>query len=195
MNISDRFDIHIFDSIPDHLVQDVDQLLEANESNNRIRDERHLSDYSKERFDNKKDRMKYIVTLDHQKVVGIIILLKREITFHGKRIVLGGIGGVGTKNEYRRQGIATAMLHRAKEQLEKAQCEIAFLCTDIHDPVMLKLYGSIGFVSLNRTHTYVGRSGKNYIADDAMIAPMHSQATCKEVLEDNRPFDIGMSTW
>ncbi len=197
-----KFDIKVFDLVPDYLIDQVDDLLEDNESNNRINDNRLLSNYSKERYSSKKDRIKYIVTLDKQsfpsdkqKVVGIVIVFKREIRFKDRLIQLGGIGGVGTKMEYRGKGIATNMLKVAKRLLEEVVCDVAYLDTDINDPVMLKLYGKIEFIILGRNHTYLGKSGKRYYENDGMIAPIKSQEIFSEIMDDNKPFNIGQGNW
>jgi ribosomal protein S18 acetylase RimI-like enzyme len=190
-----KVDIKVFDVIPDNLVNQVDQLLEENESNNRIENEESLDEWSKERFDNKKDRFKYIVAITNQRVVGIIILWKRTIQYHGKPIVIGGLGGVGVQKEHRGKGIVTNMLTLARETLDLSECDVAFLGTDIRDPQMLKIYGRIGFVPLNKAFTYIGKSGERYEDTTAgMIAPIHSQELFSEILKDKAPLNIGIGT-
>jgi ribosomal protein S18 acetylase RimI-like enzyme len=170
--------------------------LEENGSNNRIKDETASNEWSKERFVNKNDRFKYIVAIIDNKVVGIIILWKRAIQYHEKPIVVGGLGAVGVQKEYRGRGIATNMLTLARETINLSDCDVIFLGTDIHDPQMLKIYGRIGFVPLNKAFAYTGRSGKRYEdAESGMIAPIHSQELFNEILEDTEPFDIGIGTW
>src|SRR5688572_11836160 len=107
----DQFEFKVFDKVPEELVQQVDKLLEEDGSNNRIQNTQSLKEYSKERYCSEGDRFKYIIVLDKDKVIGIIIILKREISFKGEKIVVGGISGVGTKEEYRGRGIATKMLN------------------------------------------------------------------------------------
>jgi ribosomal protein S18 acetylase RimI-like enzyme len=196
MQNSEQIDIRVFDVISDDLISQVDQLLEQNGSNNRIKNEETLSAWSKERFDNRKDRFKYIVAITNQLVVGIIILWKRTIQYHGKPIVIGGMGGVGVQKEYRGKGIATNMLTLARETLDLSDCDVAFLGTDIHDPQMLKIYGRIGFVPLNKAFTYTGKSGERHEDPTAgMIAPIHSQELYNEILKDTEAFHIGTGTW
>ncbi|HSW48459.1 MAG TPA: GNAT family N-acetyltransferase [Candidatus Saccharimonadales bacterium] len=190
-----KIEIKILQTIPDSLVSQVDQLLKDNESNNRIQDETTLSGYSKERFDNKNDRWKYIVAINGEEVIGIIIIFKREIENNNKKISLGGLGGVGTKKEYRGMGIASGMLREASNILNKSGCDIAYLDTDINDLVLLKIYGKLGFVKLNKTHTYLGKSGKKYSANDGMIAPIGSKEVFDEILSDKNPFNLCGSNW
>jgi len=196
MQKSEAVEIKVFDMVPDILIAQVDQLLEKNGSNNRIKNEVSLSAWSKERFINKNDRFKYIVALIYNKVVGIIILWKRTIQYYGKPIIVGGLGGVGVQKEYRGRGIATSMLTHAKQTLDFSDSDVAFLGTDINDPQMLKIYGRIGFVPLKKAFTYIGKSGKHYKDPTAgMIAPIHSQKLYKEILKGVEPFHIGIGTW
>lgn len=190
-----KFDIKVFDSIPDQFVGQVDQLLENNGSNNRIQNDHSLSDYSKEHFSNKTDRLKYVVAFDRQTVIGIIILFKRKITYDGESIELGGIGGVGTKKEYRGKGIATQMLNLAKSTLEEEACDVAYLGTDINDPILLKIYGRLGFVLLPQQYTYLGKSGKRYFENNGLLAPIKSNEIFHKILKSSEAFDIGNGNW
>lgn len=81
----ESFSFKVFDQIPEDLIEQVDKLLEADESNNRIRKTDSLSEYSKERYFTPQDRFKYILALNKDEVIGIILLFKREIEFEGKR--------------------------------------------------------------------------------------------------------------
>jgi ribosomal protein S18 acetylase RimI-like enzyme len=191
-----QVDIQVVDVIPDNLVSQVDQLLEENGSNNRIGNEESLNAWSKERFNNRKDRFKYVVATIDDQIIGIIILWKRTTQFNGKQIVVGGIGGVGVQKEQRGKGIATKMLTLARETLDHSKCDVAFLGTDTSDPQMLKIYGRIGFVPLGKAFSYVGRSGKVYEdATSGMIAAIHSVEIRDEILKDKKVFDIGSGTW
>lgn len=194
--MKENLSIKVFEVIPDSLIYQVDRLLAENESNNRILNEELLSMWSKERFINQKDRYKYIVAMINQTVVGIIIVFKRTLPYKGKNIILGGLGGVGVQKEYRGRGIGTKMLAAAKKTLELSDCDVAFLGTDIQDPQMLKIYGRIGFVPLNRAFSYTGKSGEVYEDRTAgMIAPIHSQDLFNQILKEPRPFFIGVGTW
>lgn len=189
------FDFKVFDEIPEKLVEQVDRLLEADESNNRIKDTSTLSEYSKEHYCSAKDRFKYIVVLNSDQVVGIILFFKREIDFKGRKILVGGIGGVGTKTEYRGQGIATKMLSMVNRTLKEAGCVVGFLDTDFDNSMLIKIYSRIGFTALGRAFTYLGKSGKRHFSNEGMIAPINSQQIYDEVLKDKGPFDIGRGAW
>lgn len=198
MNMTDtrRVDIKVLDEVPENLIAQVDRLLEENDSNNRIKNEESLGAWSKERFPNQKDRYKYVVAIIDQEVVGTTIIFKRTLQYKGKPIILGGLGAVGVRKEYRGKGIGTQMLSMARKTLNDSDADIAFLGTDIQDPQMLKIYGRIGFVPLNRPFAYIGKSGKRYEDLTAgMIAPIHSQELFNQILKDTEPFYIGLGTW
>lgn len=192
----EQVDIKVFNVVPENLATQADQLLRENGSNNRIKDETSPSEWSRERFVNKKDRFKYIIALINAKVVGIIILWKRTIQYHEKPIVVGGLGGVGVQKKHRGKGIATNMLTLARETLNRSDCDIAFLGTNIDDSQLLKIFARIGFVPLKKTFSYIGRSGKLYKdPTSGMIAPIHSQELYNKILKDTEPFHIGIGTW
>lgn len=195
MKDSKLLSFKVFDRISENLIEQVDKLLEADGSNNRIKDTSSLSDYSKEHYCSADDQFKYIVVLNKDEVVGIILFFKREVNFKGQKILLGGIGGVGTKESYRGKGIATKMLSMAHGILKDAGCDIALLDTDLKDQMLVKIYNRIGFTVLGRAFTYLGKSGKRYFWDDGMIAPINSRQVFEEVLEDSEPFDIGRGAW
>jgi len=41
----------------------------------------------------------------------------------------------------------------------------------------------------------LGKSGKRYTEQDAMIAPVCSPEKFKAILSDSKPFDIGQGNW
>lgn len=148
---------------------------------------------SNEKFTFKEDIFKYVIAFLGEKPVGYIRLFRRNINLKGRKVVLGGIGGVCTDPQEQRKGIATKMLQVAVKKLKKANCDIAYLCTNI--PKLENLYGQVGFVPLSRPYTFVGKSGKKHIDDDGMIAPINSQKTFQEILEDTDPFDLEGMNW
>lgn len=195
MNDLQSIDIKVFDSVPDQYVTQIDSLLEEVQSNHRISDSKSLSENSQEMYDSKKDVFKYIIALDRDIVVGLIILFKREITFKGKKLLLGGFGGVGTKTEYRNRGIGSKMVELARKMLEESRCDVAHIDVDMDNPSVLRLYGRIGFIPLRRPFTFLGKSGRKYSADNSMLAPIHSKELFEAILNDHNPFDIYGGNW
>lgn len=148
-----------------------------------------------DKFCSHKDRFLFILATSNNKVLGQAILLKRPITYKNKLLFLGGIGGVHVLKKMRRQGIATLLLKEAVKQLHLVKCDLAYLCCDINDKNLINLYGQVGFVLLNKPHSYLGRSGKRYTDKDGMIAPIANPEVFQQILTDNTPFDIGTGNW
>jgi ribosomal protein S18 acetylase RimI-like enzyme len=92
-------------------------------------------------------------------------------------------------------GVATALLKRAMEELNAQKCDVAYLCTDIHNPAMVKLYTGVGFVPLNKSYIYVGRSGKRYTETDGMIAPLQSNEKFDLILNGKEILDLDTGNW
>ena len=133
----------------------------------------------------------YVVAYDGEEIIGCVNLLKRQITFENTTILLGGLGGVCVKQESRNKGIAKEMLTMAMEQLKKWNCDMAYLCTESAS----KLYEFFGFVNLNREKKTIGKSGKEYVSSDAMIASVCSKEKFDLVLHSHSIFDIQGGDW
>lgn len=188
-----RFEIQTFDALPRPLREQVDALLTACFTSSQQTDERRRE--SEDRFCSDGDIIKYVLALHEHTVVGVVIVLKRQIAFRGREVQLGGLGGVCTAPDQRRKGIASSLVAQAMGELRAAGCDIAYLCTDIEGQGTAKLYGRAGFVPLGRPHIYQGRSGKQYVDNDAMIAPITSPELFQQVLNAAEPFAIGNGNW
>ena len=135
----------------------------------------------------------YVIAHERKEIVGVINLLKRKINFKIKTMLLGGIGGVCTHGDWRRQGIASRLLQKSLEVLKQQECDIALLCTDVNK--LGKLYSQVGFAPLGRQYKATGLSGKIYLDDGGMIVPVNSQKLFNEVLNDKKTFDIQGQDW
>jgi|GEM_PF-3186459 len=76
-------------------------------------------------------------------IVGCIAAYRRDVRYKGREIVLGGYGGVCTREDMRGRGIGLALCRAAHRLLEQEGCDIAFLSADRE---LLKLYAKLGFV-------------------------------------------------
>jgi len=135
----------------------------------------------------------YVIAYEGKEIVGVINLLKRKINFKNKTIWLGGIGGVCTHADWRRQGIASKLLEKGLAELKQQGCYIALLCTDIKK--LSQLYGPVGFVPLGRDYRATGLSGKIYLDSGGMIAPVNSPEIFRQVLDDKEILDIQGQDW
>ena len=150
----------------------------------------------RDRFCSQGDVLKHVVALDDTaQVVGFARAYCRTVTWHGRAVVLGGLGDVCTDPVHRHRGIATTVAQAAMQELHAAGCDMAYLCAEVDDPGIVRLYGQVGFVPLRRPHSYFGESGALYTAVDGMIAPVRSPALFDNVLNDREPFHIGTGNW
>lgn len=135
----------------------------------------------------------WLLAFEDNQIIGRIMLHKRTIKFGDKDIILGGVGGVCTRRDKRRQGIATKMLGESMKILREWECDVGFLCADIEKNGLL--YTQVGFVPLNKPYTYYGRSGKLYEENYGMIAPINSQNLFEELLNSDQKFHLGEGNW
>lgn len=136
-----------------------------------------------------------VLALENNRVIGRAKVIKRDISYKGVKIVLGGLGGVCTLPEKRRKGVAALVVRIAFDELINQDCDIAYLCTDINNPYKVRLYNRVGFVSFGKPHQYQGKSGKIYIDHDAMIASVNSKSKFDLVMKGSEIFDIGHGNW
>ena len=137
----------------------------------------------------------HLLAIENNNVIGANSLFKREINYNGEKIILGGFGGLFTIREKRKKGVATILLKIGMEELKRLNCDIAFLCTDVENPDMVKLYSQFGFVLLGKSYTFLGKSGTRYTKFDGMIAPVKSKNKFNYILEGKTSLDIGTGNW
>src|SRR3954453_18498025 len=101
-----------------------------------------------DRFCSAADTIGYALAHTGDRLIGGAQLSRRQIDFRGQAVQLGGLGGVATLPEWRRRGVATAVVTAAMAELGRRGCDIAYLCTNIAE--LGSLYGRAGFVSLGR---------------------------------------------
>jgi len=135
----------------------------------------------------------WLLVFEGDQIIGRILLYKRKVIFNNRDLILGGVGGVCTRKDKRKQGIATLMLKEAVKILKKWGCDIAYLCAVIEKTG--SLYGQVGFVPLNKPYTYYGRSGKLHKENNGMIAPLNSSSIFEEVLNSNQKLHLGVGNW
>lgn len=149
----------------------------------------------RDRFCDMGDAVRWIVAVDGGKVVGLAIAYRRVVRFAGWPMTLGGLGDVCVAPAYRRQGIALRLTRAALDELKWAGCDVAYLCARLDKPGLTELYGHAGFVRLTYGQTYLGASGRRYVDQDGMIAPVLSQKFFEAIMVQPEPFDIGQGNW
>lgn len=148
-----------------------------------------------DKFCSGNDRIGYVVVQEGSDVIGAVTLLRRTIVFDGISMVLGGIGGLCTRNDKRKNGVGTLLLMQAMNELRHAGCDIGYLCTDVTKKWMVGFYQKAGFIPLKQEHTYTGKSGTRYTDTDGMVAPVCSRDTFQRIITSEKAFDIGRGNW
>lgn len=184
-------EIKIFYKLPTKLVGEVKQFeLENFYTEEEEKTPERLAENEEKYFSPPKA---WLLVFEGAQIVGRTMLHRRRITFNGKDVILGGIGGVCTHKEKRRQGIATMMLKEAMRVLQNWGCNVSFLCTNVEKTGFL--YSLVGFVALGRPYTFYGRSGKLYEDSHGMIAPVNSKDLFGEILNSKQKLHLGVGNW
>jgi len=186
-------EIQVYGELPEPLRGAARDLARASFRNPDATDEERAE--HRDRFSAQGDAFKLIVAVDEGEVVGFAVAYRRSIRFAGWPIVLGGIGGVCVAPEYRRQGIATRLTTAALDELKWVGCDVAYLCIRTEAPGLTELFGRAGFARLTYGHTYLGASGRRYVDQDGMIAPVLSQQFFEAIVLQPEPFDVGQGNW
>ena len=134
----------------------------------------------------------HFLAIENGSVISSIALFKRTIKHKGKSIFMGGLGGVCTTKKRRNRGIASLLMKKGMEDFKKQGCDIAFLCTDIENPKLVKLYNKIGFAVMEQPYACTGKSGKRYVDKEGMIAPIKSKSKFNLILKNKEILDIGL---
>ena len=148
-----------------------------------------------DRFCSEADISGDVVAVHDDAVIGMVLVYRRALPRAGQPVVLGGIGSVYVAPAQRGRGIARRLVQTAMSELARAGCDLAFLCADLQNPQLLRLYGGVGFVALGRPYTYAGASGARYSGEDGMLAPVCSPAIFAELLHQAEPLEIGRGNW
>lgn len=189
-----RFHIRTYKILPDEIKLQVDTIDKESFSWVAALSPREFISH-KDKFCSHNDRIGYIVVQEKNEVIGAVSVLRRSIILDGIPMKLGGIGGLCTRKDKRKNGIGTLLLTRAMDELRRAGCDIAYLCTDISKDWMVRFYQKAGFIRLKQGHTYTGKSGKRYTEFDGMIAPVCSIEKFQRVITSEKVLDIGRGNW
>lgn len=149
----------------------------------------------KDKFCSKGDSMGFVVVEEKEDIIGAVNLFIRRITFQDISMSLGGIGGLCTRKDKRKNGVGTRLLTRAIEELRRARSDVAYLCTDVSKDWMVGFYEKAGFVRIKQGHTYTGKSGKRYTETDGMFAPVTSIEKFQRIISSDKVLDIGRGNW
>ncbi len=147
-----------------------------------------------DRYCSRDDIKCWILAYDQDLLIGRIAIFLREIKWQGKKILLGGIGKVKVRDDYRRQGVASAMMKRSMIKLKRLKADIAFLNTDFAS-FLPYFYAKYGFKKMDQPYAYISRSGKRYSEENGMIAAVCDPTITKKIHCDNLQLDLGQGNW
>jgi predicted acetyltransferase len=188
-----NYSIKLFKTVPKDVNEQIKMIKHSCFTKFRGETQVEISEHDDKFYNNK--AVMNIIALTNNAVIGYTGVMKRKIFYNGMKIILGGFGGICVSPQYRRKGIASLMCEIGMKELFKLDCDIAYLCTDIKDPIRVHLYNKFGFMVLNRTHKFTGKSGKTYLEYDAMIAPVKSRDMFNIVVSSSEILDIGKGNW
>lgn len=128
---------------------------------------------------------------DNYKLVAAIEIYEIKTKWHDQQIVVGGIGSVMTDQSHRGRGLAKSLLAEALEIMRRDKYDFALLQTNVKKGI--SLYGSIGFIPMNRECKYHKKDGKIGLikANDTMILPLANPKLVDEIINSNNILHIG----
>lgn len=119
---------------------------------------------------------------DDAQLISHIGVITREADYQGKRVLLGGIGGVETHPQARKRGFASAGLVRAGEFL-CTECDVDFsllFCSE----ELLPFYGRFGWKQFRGDVLIMQTSGKaKMTVQESMVLPGKQTAPLDGVLD------------
>ena len=136
----------------------------------------------------------WVLAMRQNEVIGRVAVFKREINMNKKKVVLGGIGKLKVRDDWRRQGVATKLIDQAMPLFEKIGCDLVYLCTNIQNPIMTKFYEKYGFRYFEPGCEYCGKSGKKYHETGAMFAAVNT-SLYEWLMNHTKPISIGCGNW
>lgn len=147
-----------------------------------------------EKYSSNGDIKKWILIFEGEDIIGMTAIFGRTVTYQNTPFSLGGIGKVRVREDRRKKGLANRMMDEAMKQLKLIKFDVAFLSTNL-ESFLREYYERYGFVPLNKSYTFLGKSGKKYTENNGMIIPIDSKEIFQTILKGNEPFNIGKGNW
>jgi predicted GNAT family N-acyltransferase len=130
----------------------------------------------------------------NDEIIGHLRLFKRNTEHDGKKVTLGGIGGVCVTRKMRRKGIATKMIKQGLRTLKQNKCDVACLNADLTRNAH-KFYETIGFTMMNRKVSFEDKHGKTRHDKGTMFIPICSKTIYHHVMNSDKTFHYGKGYW
>ncbi len=124
-----------------------------------------------------------------EELISRCLLFTRSVTSKRGDFKLGGIGGLATREEFQKRGIASELLRIAEEKLRDEKCDFCFFAPLTDE--LKRYYGKRGYATLGKKFKYTGRSGNQYMEDTGMIKIFNKSDRLIKFLDSPEPMDIG----
>jgi len=135
-----------------------------------------------------------ILAYSKDRLVGHLRLFRRNIEFDGRKVVLGGTGGVCVSEDTRRRGIATKLIEKGLQVLKEKNCDVACLNADLSKTVY-KFYEKIGFKLMNRKISFEDIHGQIKYDYGTMFIPIRSKEIYNHIMNSDKIFHYGKGYW
>jgi predicted N-acetyltransferase YhbS len=110
-----------------------------------------------------------LVAADGGRLVSTVQIFDRKVHLSGQVVPMGGIGSVYTLPDYRKRGIASALMRLAVETLEHEGFEMSLLFAE-----RLNFYAQFGWRSITRIFTVLSGADRITASDRLQISPFDS---------------------
>jgi predicted N-acetyltransferase YhbS len=109
-----------------------------------------------------------LIAKDRGRLVSTVQIFDRKVNIGGQTVPMGGIGSVYTLAEYRKQGIASALMRLSVETMEREGFELSLLFAD-----RLKFYGGFGWRAVARVFSILRDSDRIRVNGKFEIEPFN----------------------
>jgi len=117
-----------------------------------------------------------LVALEAGRIVSTAQIFDREVNLGGQAVALGGIGSVYTLAEYRKRGVASALMRLSVDTMEREGFELSLLFAE-----RLDFYGGFGWSSERRIFSILPNAQQLPMDDDLTIEPLDPDRDLPEV--------------
>ncbi len=137
----------------------------------------------------------WIFAYENARIVAQLEVYSRNVTFEGKSIRLGGIGGTCVTLSKRNRGIATKTVKEGLRILKQMKCDVACLNADVKNHPGGGLYGSLGFRLMDREISFEDVQGKVRHDYGELFIPVCSNETYDLIMSSDKTFHVGRGYW
>lgn len=136
----------------------------------------------------------WVFAFAEQSIVGQLELYLREVSFAGRRISLGGLGGTCVTASYRNRGIGSELVKRGLAILKDTRADIACLNADVKN-YPHGIYQKLGFELMEREISFEDVYGIIRHDSGEVFIPLCSREIYDLVMKSDEIFHLGRGYW